>query len=87
MRKTNQDGVAHVGLIVVLILVIALVAFAFWRIQDEATDSDTTQPTSSEVEQSEPIEDASELEAIEDELEATDIDAELGTDELDEVIE
>lgn len=87
MRKTNQDGVAHVGLIIVLILVIALVVFAFWRIQDESADTDSTQPTTSEVEQSEPIQDASELEAIEEELETTDIDAELGTDELDEVIE
>lgn len=88
MRKTNQDGIAHIGLIVVFILVVALVAFAFWRIQDEATNGDSTeQSTTSEVEQTEPIEDASELEAIEAELQATDIDDELGTDELDEVIQ
>jgi hypothetical protein len=87
MRKLNQDGVAHLGLIIVLILAVAVVAFAFWRIQTSDDEADTGEPTTSEVDETEPIEDASELEAIEQELEATDIDGDLDVEELDATIE
>ena len=90
MRKINQDGIAHLGLIIVLVLVIAIAAFAFWRVQtqEDAIDSGATQqPTTSEVESTEPIQDAAELEAIEAELEATDIDAELNSADFDTVID
>ncbi len=87
MNKGNQQGIAHLGLIVVILVALALVAFAFWRIQNGTTDEANGEPQSSEVEESDDIQDASELEAIENELQETDIDAELNTSELDEVIE
>jgi len=89
MRKTNQDGVAHIGLVIALVLVVAVVAFAFWRIQmeEDTTEPEPAIPATSELERTDPIEDAAELETIEAELEATDIDAELDSAELDEVLE
>lgn len=86
MRKLNQEGVAHLGLILVVTLAIAVVIFAFWRIQTQE-DAPATQPTTSEEGEVEPIQDASELEAIQRDLEATDIDGELDAGELDEVLE
>lgn len=89
MRETNQDGIVHLGLIAVVVLVIAIAVFAFWRIQtqEDVVETEATQPTTSEVDSTKPIQDAAELKAIEAELEATDIEAELDSTEFDEVLE
>lgn len=86
MRKFDQNGVAHLGLIIVIILVLVGVGFVFWRVQDQASDS-TEPATTAEVQTDEAIEDEAGLADAEEELNQADIDADLDVSELDAVIE
>lgn len=90
MRKHSQNGSAHLGVIVVVILVLVGVGFVFWRVQNEASDNtaDTTETTqSSETVADDPIENEADLDEAATELEQTDIDTELDVSEIDEVIQ
>lgn len=86
MRSKDQRGIAHVGLVVVLVLLLAIVAFAFWRVQDQPAE-ETTEPTTSETQESDEIENGEDLEAAEEELQETDIDGELNVEELDSTLQ
>lgn len=84
MRRQDQRGFAHLGLIVVLIIMLAIVAFAFWRVQDQPAQ-ETTDPTNSQ--EADTIDNSDDLEAAEEELKQTDIDGELNVEELDSTLE
>lgn len=84
MRRQDQRGFAHLILVVVLIVTLAVVAFAFWRIQGQPTEETPEQATSQEADA---IESSDDLEAAEEELQQADIDAELNTKEIDSTLE
>ncbi len=86
MRKFDQNGVAHIGLIVVIILVLVGVGFVFWRVQNQASESTEPAPTA-EVQSDDSIDDEADLADVEEELNQTDIDADLDVSELDAIIE
>lgn len=83
-RRQDQRGFAHLGLIVVLIIMLAIVAFAFWRVQDQPAQ-ETTDSTNSQ--EADTIDNSDDLEAVEEELKQTDIDGELNVEELDSTLE
>gem|GEM_PF-1425500 len=86
MSKFDQSGVAHFGLIIVIILVLVGVGFVFWRVQDQA--SDNSEPaTTAEIQTDDTIEDEADLADVEEGLNQADIDADLDVSELDAVIE
>ena len=88
MNSRNEQGIAHLGLIIVVVLVLAVVVFAFWRIQQDSNEeAPTTTETSRPAETEPAIEGEADLEAAETMLLETDIDAELDVSEFDEVIE
>jgi hypothetical protein len=84
-NPTPELGGAHLLVVVFLVAVVALVGFAFWRIQQDQEPDTTTQTAT--VEPTEEIRTMDDLDAAEATLESTDIDEELDTEELDAVIE
>jgi|AntRauTorckE6833_2_1112554.scaffolds.fasta_scaffold00271_27 uncharacterized protein HemX len=88
MNKRNQDGIAHVGLVIFIVVVLAVVGFAFWRIQDQAADDQASTPaTSSEESREDEIQNEDDLREVEEALNATDFDSELDTTEIDETLQ
>ena len=87
MNKPNQEGVAHVALVIVILLVLALVGFAFLRIQQQASEETAPESTTSVEESDNTIENADDLREAEEALNATNLDAELDTSDIDEAIQ
>ncbi|CAN5710982.1 hypothetical protein BH23PAT2_BH23PAT2_05200 [soil metagenome] len=87
MNKRNQDGIAHTGLVIFIVVVLALVGFAFWRIQDQASNDTNPESTTNIEESNEQIENEDDLREAEETLNATDFDEELDTTEIDETLQ
>lgn len=86
MLRSNQKGFSAAGL-VLLLVVLALIAFAGWRVFS-SQQSNTAQPAGNgETQTAIPeVKSKQDLKRSEEFLNATDIDSELDTSELDEAL-
>ncbi|CAN5663182.1 hypothetical protein BH23PAT1_BH23PAT1_2750 [soil metagenome] len=84
MKKNNQEGFSAVaGLLVIVVL--ALIGFAGWRVLGNQEANNTEQTTSSEQQNDAPeVNDEQDLEEAENYLDDQDIDGELDTSDIDQ---
>lgn len=85
MSRNNQTGFAHIG-ILVLVVIIAAVAFVGWRVYEKSLDTNEAPATTqTENQSSEPpeVNNADDLEDAENYVNEQDIDGQLDTSEID----
>lgn len=84
MSRNNQRGVAHLGILLLVVIVVA-VGLVGWKVYEkqQATDAPAASQTETEASGVPQVNSASDLKEAEDYVRGTDVDGRLDTTEID----
>ena len=85
--KNNQSGVAHLGVVLVVVVVMAAAGFAVWNVYQNNQGPTTQETSSTDVADDAPeVNNADDLKQAEEFVKSTDVDNELDTSEVDSTL-